>query len=466
MKKYTALPWMIGIGGCIILLFALMLAVVVLMDVTSGTIYAETPFSLSSLTSGETNTSSCGDAILPAFIGIVCDGEKAGLCAGDSVIEEIYAALAPWIANALATEPYEAVSGPEMLSDMIVVEYHTPLPGHLIGVCASALSNAQETDMTYANPNLFVEISRFFLEITPGRKYTLLALNADGRWLRYTCPDDMGEGYPDKQTWLEWKESFRNHFYQFAFAAECGHKEGVADLDNGKAENPWEIVFAERMRTRGMTVGDKMGITLRDRNDQTNAFVRLLGYNPDKLSRREEKDGSLTLVENHGTFRLGESEFVYTANPSGGVELGQIIGYRETYTPADMLRGGWTILEKLGSLQPYCIGGNAGITLTDVSHGTDGVTFVFSYTFDNLRLWNCAPAMTITFSEAYHIRSMTIHTIAVRSIGEYSILYAENGIRASLGYGNTVLVYEADPEAASIFPQWARITEKTTEVGN
>ena len=113
MKKHTALPWMIGIGCCIVLLFALMLAVVMLTGVTSGTIYAETPFSLSSLTSGETNTSSCGDAILPAFIGIVCDGEKAGLCAGDSVIEEIYTALSPWIADALATEPYEAANGPE-----------------------------------------------------------------------------------------------------------------------------------------------------------------------------------------------------------------------------------------------------------------------------------------------------------------------------------------------------------------
>lgn len=466
MKKHTALPWMIGIGCCIVLLFALMFAVVMLTGVTSGTIYAETPFSLSSLTSGETNTSSCGDAILPAFIGIVCDGEKAGLCAGDSVIEEIYTALSPWIADALATEPYEAANGPETQGDMIVVEYHTPLPGHLIGVCASALSDAQTADTAYAEPSLFAEVSRLFLEITPGGKYTLLIPTADGGWLRYTCPDDMGEGYPDKQRWLEWKTSFRNHFYRFSFAAECVHTESVADPDGSLDEDPWEIVFAERMRARGMTVGDKMGITLRNRTDQTNTFVRLLGYNPDKLSRREEKDGSLTLVETHGILRLGESEFVYTSNPGGGVELGKIVGYRETYAPADMLRGGWTILETLGSLQPYCVGGDAGITLTDVSYGADGITFTFSYTFDNLRLWNCAPAMTITFSGDYRVRAMTIHTIAVRSIGEYSTLYAENGIRASLGYGSTVLVYNTDPEAVSIFPQWARMAEKSREVDN
>lgn len=466
MKKHTALPWMIGIGGCIVLLFALMLAVVMLTGVTSGTIYEKTPFSLSSLTSGETNTSSCGDAILPAFIGIVCDGEKTGLCAGDSVIEEIYAALSPWIADALAAEPYEATNGPEMRGDMIVVEYHTPLPAHLIGVCAQALSDAQEMDTAYADPSLFAEVSRLFLEVTPGGKYTMLIPAADGGWLRYTCPDNVGEEYPDKQRWLEWKTSFRNHFYRFSFAAECVHTESMADGDSGTDEDPWEIVFAERMRTRGMIVGDKMGVTLRNRTDQTNIFVRLLGYNPDKLSRREEKDGSLTLVENHGIFRLGDSEFVYTANPGGGVELGQIIGYRETYTPADMLRGGCTILETLGSLQPYCVGGDAGITLTGVSYGADGITFTFSYTFDNLRLWNCAPAMTITFSGDYRVCAMTIHTIAVRSIGEYSTLYAENGIRAALGYGSTILVYDADPEAVSIFPEWARMTKKAAEEEN
>ena len=157
---------------------------------------------------------------------------------------------------------------------------------------------------------------------------------------------------------------------------------------------------------------------------------------------------------------------MYTANPGGGVELGQIIGYRETYTPADMLRGGCTILETLGSLQPYCVGGDAGITLTGVSYGADGITFTFSYTFDNLRLWNCAPTMTITFSGDYRVCAMTIHTIAVRSIGEYSTLYAENGIRAALGYGSTILVYDADPEAVSIFPEWARMTKKAAEEEN
>lgn len=52
---------------------------------------------------------------------------------------------------------------------------------------------------------------------------------------------------------------------------------------------------------------------------------------------------------------------------------------------------------------------------------------------------------------------MEIAAIAVRSIGEYSVVYAENGIRPMLGYGNTILVYEADFSAQSIFPQWARV---------
>ncbi len=381
-------------------------------------------------------------------------------------MEEIYAALSPWIADALAAEPYEAANGPEMQSDMIVVEYHTPLPGHLIGVCAAALSGAETEDAAYADSSLFTEVHRLFLEITPGGKYTLLIPTADGGWLRYTCPDEMGEEYPDKQKWLEWKTSFHNHFYGFSFAAECVHTESVTELESGVDEDPWEIVFTERIRTRGMTFGDKMGMTLRDRVDQTNIFVRLLGYNPNKLSRREEKDGSLTLVETHGILRLDESEFVYTANSGGGVELGQIIGYRESYTPADMLRGAWTILETLGDLQPYCVGGDAEITLTEVFYGADGITFTFSYTFDNLRLWNCAPAMTITFSGDCRIYAMTIHTIAVRSTGEYSVLYAENGIREALGSGSTILVYDTDPEAVSIFPQWARVDRKTTEAEN
>ena len=36
-------------------------------------------------------------------------------------------------------------------------------------------------------------------------------------------------------------------------------------------------------------------------------------------------------------------------------------------------------------------------------------------------------------------------------------MYAENGIRPMLGYGNTILVYEADFSTQSIFPKWARV---------
>lgn len=457
-KKKSALPWLIGIGVCIVLLFVLLLAVVMMTGVTSGSLYGETPFSLSSLTSGETNAASIEQAIVPSFIGIVTGGSKQGITAGDSVIEEIYAALAPWIADALATEPYTAASGPDMQEEMLIVEYHAALPGVYIAACASALAGS---DAAYTDPTLFSGAKRLFLQITPGGKYVVLTESADGGWLRYTCTAEMGEAYPTAQKWTEWLENFRNHFYRFAFAAELAHTETVAD--DADYSDPYEIVFLERMRTRGMIVGNEMGTMLRNRQDHTDIFVRLLGYNPDKLSSREEKDGSLTLVENHGILRLGTESFLYTANADGGLELSGIIGYRERYTAVDLLRGAWTVLETLRSLQPYCVGADAEVTLTSVCRTAEGIRLSFSYTFDNLLLDHCAPAAVFTFSEDFRLISMDIYSIAVRSIGEYSVVYAENGVRTMLGYGSTILVYETDFSALSVFPVWVRVR---TEAGS
>ena len=454
MKKKSALPWLIGIGISIVLLFALMLAVVMMTGVTSGTLYGSAPFSLSSLTSGETNTASVGNSVLPSFIGIVTEGKKQGIAAGDSVIEEIYTTLAPWIADALAAEPYTVTNGPDMQEQMLVIEYHTALPGTYIAACAAASAGTDASE-AYTRAELFSSIRRLFLQITPGGKYTVLLESTDGGWLRYTCTAEMGEAYPTVQKWAEWQESFRSHFYRFAFAAELAHTEEVAG-DN-VYDDPYEIVFLERMRTRGMIIGDEMGTMLRNRQDHTDSFARLLGYNPDKLASREEKDGGLTLVENHGILRLGADSFQYTANADGGLELSHIIGYSDSYTSLDLLRGAWTVIETLRSLQPYCAGADAGITLTDVFKSTDGIRLTFSYTFDNLLLENCPHAAVFVFSEDFRLVSMEIAAIAVRSIGEYSVVYAENGIRPMLGYGNTILVYEADFSAQSIFPQWARV---------
>lgn len=463
MNKKSALPWLIGIGSCIVLLFALMLAVVMMTGVTSGTLYGNAPFSLSSLTSGETSTASIGNAILPSFIGIVTAGEKQGITAGDSVIEEIYASVAPWIADALSTDPYAAANAPETQEDMLVIEYHTALPGTYIAACAAASTDPSGTVMEekYMHADLYTPIRRLFLQITPGGKYTVLTADENGGWLRYTCTAEMGEAYPTVQKWTEWQESFRNHFYRFAFAAELAHTEEIAG--DSAYDDPYEIVFLERMRTRGMIVGDEMGTMLRNRQDHADVFVRLLGYNPDKLSSREEKDGSLTLVENHGILRLGTDSFQYTANADGGLELSHIIGYRDSYTALDLLRGAWTVIESLRSLQPYCAGADAGITLTDVSESGEGIRLTFSYTFDNLLLENCALAATFTFSADFRLVSMEIATIAVRSIGEYSVVYAENGIRQMCGYGKTILVYETDFSAQSIFPRWARVVTEAGE---
>lgn len=456
MNKRSTLLYMMIIVICILLLFALMLAVVMMTGVTSGTLHGQTPFSLSSLTSGETNTSSCADAIQPAFIGIVTHGEKQGIAAGDSVIDELYAFLAPWIADALAAEPYPASNGPETDDEMIIVEYHEALPAVLIGACASALSGYSTDDTAFTDLSLLNAVQRLFLQITPGGKYTILTQDADGGWLCYTCPEEMGEVYPAVQKWQEWETSFRNHFYRFSFVAEHYYME--APEDNDAYSDPWEVVFLERIRTRGMIVADETGGMLRNRQDHTDTFVRMLNYNPDKLSSREEKDGSLTLVENHGILRLTATEFRYSANAEGGVELNHIIGYRESYTAIDMLRAAWTVIENLRNMQPYCTGADAEITLTAVERATDGIRFTFSYTFDNLLLWNTAPAMTFTVSEDYRVTSVQISTIAVRSIGEYSTMYVESGVRPALGDGATILVYDTECGEA-LFPQWLCLPE-------
>ncbi len=442
----------------LVVLLTMMVATVLLSSASSGAMYHDVPFSLASLisdTGGEGDAASLADFVNPAFLGIAPMPEGMGISVGDNVSAELYRMLSPWLALGLSREgAMDTEEGWETaLSDShgVFIRYHSPLPLSVLREAAVESSGLTVPDMGKSMDVAPVREVVLVLPEEDSSSCQILVRDILGQVWRYIC---IGRGeFPGFATVSAFADSFGSSFFRVTLR-KC-------------SDGTREPVFLERLRVRNILLSSgTAGMIQENRMDEYRHLLRQFDFNPDKLSTHEEGDGTQVTVESHGVFRSSEERFTYTATSSGGVSLQHLVGYREEYTLSDSLRAACAILEGLRS---NYLAGDGEMFLTEVSRQKDMVRIVFRYTFDNLLLDGCDPAMVVEIRDDRVVYA-EIYAIALRSLGNFDSSYLESGFTAALadeGCTDVTLTYPVDFTSSSIYPVWTFYrtmeTEETTE---
>ena len=437
--------------ACVVLSFALMLALMVLTiamnSAASGTLYSDPPFALSSLLSDmedEAVAASPSDYVYPAFIGISPDPEGIGISVGDNVVRELYTMLSPCLADGLMASPIEDTDvNWEMASRSkraVYIRYHSALPVMVLqGAAASLCGGVEKVDDETVMP------VREMILLLPDEHYgdcQIYVQDLEGTIWRYLC--DGRREYPTLASVTAFSNSFSGSFFRFKLGAEgCGDTEPV---------------FLERLRVRNMLLTPDSAVMIQENRNHFKKLLRQFDFNPDKLSTHDENDGTQVTVESHGIFRMQSNRFIYTAGADGGIRLENFVGYKERYTPMDGLRAACTIVQNLRNIHTYYLGGDGELILTEI-YVIDGILqIVFRYAFDNLLLDGCEPALIVQVANE-RVMLADMYTISIRSLGDFDTGYLETGVLAGIAetdalYTDVTLTYPTDFESNGIYPVW------------
>ncbi len=433
--------WLVtgGVGVLFAAVIALTVAIIAMFGMT--TYDSAVPFDMDRLTDlSGTEEVDITPYLTPEFIGISAAGEKKGISAGINIVRELYAVLAPVLSDVLA----EAYTPAAFLNwqtaaeegSYIYVRYHDPLPLEVIRTFAGG-SASQETSGLSVVELMILPDKGFctFVRSPDGAVYVF-----DGTYETYFTVDDL----------TELMRSYRRSFFNFSFIVE---------------DERMEAVFTERVRTKNMLVTEKTAALIQNQDEDIEKLLRLLDFNPDKLYTHEESDVGFVYVETHGVMRLLDDSVEYVAAYGGGISLSELLRLydREQYTLSDYLAASCRILESVKGMDSYYLGGDADITLSSAVGGEDGsLVFTFVYTFDNLPLVGCEPALKITFREG-KVESLRLYSVAARNLGEQQDSYLETWYyelaSSACPQGESIadihLVYQTDFTSESIHAAWS-----------
>ncbi len=402
----------------------------------------EVPFRMEQLTSSESGEGGeIGGHFLPAFIGISVKGEQRGISAGHNVVNDVYALFAPVLSDVLSGEAAETDAGRfdacAAEQSFVYFRYHTPMPHQAIHACAGG------TEETYDS-----SVSVYEMFILPDKGFRIFVKDADGSAWFF---DGTYEAYFTVETLYDLLQSYQRNFADFVFT------------DDGTGEPQ----FTERVRTKNMLVTEKTASLIQERDEHIASFLRLMDFNPDKLYTHEESDVGYVYVENHGVFRLLEDSVEYTASAEGGISVEKYLGYygNASYSLGDYIGTACLIADRMKSMSVHYAGGDAEILLSSAFTDEKGVlTLQFVYTFDNLLLAECEPALEVSFRGGRMI-AFRLYTVSARNLGTQEVSLHEEWYRdeaaAHLSEGEYIRdirqVYRTDFRAESVGAEWSAL---------
>lgn len=435
----------VSIAVLFFVVLGLTAAIITLLNMTAAS-NADVPFRMEQLTSSDDeNKVEVSGYLAPAFIGIRAGGEQKGISAGINIVHEIYNMITPVLYDVLAERCHEVSASQWDAAAVegcyVYVKYHAPLPYQVIHAFAGG------TNETYAS-----SFSIYELFILPDKGFRIVARTADGVVYEF---DGTYESYFSADDLVELMQSYRRNILDFVFS------DGTLMEDSIK-----EPLFVERVRTKNMLVTEKTAALIQNKDNDIAELLRLMDFNPDKLYAHEESDIGFVYVENHGVMRLLDDSVEYTAASSnGGIDIGTFLGYydREKYGLLDYISAACMMMTQVRNLNTHYIGGDADIVLDSASSDEDGsLVLRFVYTFDNLRLAGCEPALEIKFRDGA-MKNMRLYSVSVRNLGEqYESFFEQWYYDMAVSHcpegsyiADVRLVYKTDFYSESINAEWS-----------
>ncbi len=394
-----------------------------------------------------------GDHLLPSFIGIRAKGEQRGISAGYNTVYDLYALTAPVLRDVLG-QSFRKVSADQFESAVnsdtfVYLKYHAPLPWQAIYICAGGTEESYDT-----------ALSIYEMVILPDRGFRVLVRSEDREVYLF---EGTYKSYFTVETLSDLLQSYRRNMADFVF------------LDKNDGVSTQEPVFTERIRTKNMLITEKTAALIQNRESHIAAILRLMNFNPDKLYAHEESDIGFVYVENHGVLRLLDDSVEYTAaSADGGISIDLFISRygRSDVTFGDYMETASAIVARVRALSGHYAGGDADVLLDSAVTEKDGSTVLrFRYTFDNLRLSECEPALVLRFNGG-KLTECRLFTVSARNLGvqENSFLeqwyceLAEANCPKGWEIADVCPVYRTDFYSDSISAEWS-VVYSSREVG-
>ncbi len=386
-----------------------------------------------------------GEHLLPSFIGIRVKGEQRGISAGYNTVYDLYTLTSPVLKDVLA-QPFRKVSADQfdaaVQSDVFVyMKYHSPIPQQAIYACAGGTEESYDASL-----------SVYEMVILPDRGFRVLVRSVNREVYLF---EGTYKSYFTVETLNTLLQSYRRNMADFVFL----------DKESGAEGEP---VFTERIRTKNMLVTEKTAALIQNRESHIAAILRLMNFNPDKLYAHEESDFGFVYVENHGVLRLLDESVEYTAaSTDGGIPIDLFAPRygRNGFTFGDYMKTASAIVAQVRALSGHYAGGDADMLLESARTEEDGSTVLrFIYTFDNLRLSECEPALVIRFSGG-RVTELRLFSVSARNLGvqENSFLeqwycnLAEANCPKGWRIADVCPVYRTDFYSNSISAEWSVI---------
>ncbi|MBE6598049.1 MAG: hypothetical protein E7638_01255 [Ruminococcaceae bacterium] len=401
------------------------------------------PFRMEQISASDVvDASDIGEHFLPSFIGIRAKGEQKGISSGYNVVCDVYSVFSHVLFDVLGGNfrevAEERFEGGAAEQSFVYMKYHSEVPYQTISVCAGGGEEAYET-----------AVGVYELFILPDKGFRILVRSMDGKAYEF---DGTYEPYFTVDALAELLQSYQRNFADFVFSAD----------------SLFEPCFTERVRTKGMLVTEKTAALIQNRDNHISDILRLFTFNPDKLNTHEESDIGYVYVENHGVLRLLDDSVEYTAASSdGGISVNSyLMTYgKKGYTLADYIGTACLIADKVKALSPHYAGGDGEILLHSAETDEEGVlTLRFMYTFDNLPLSGCEPAMEVRFADG-RMLAFRLYSVSVRNLGTQQNSLMESWYRdvalSCCPSGEYIVdirqVYPVDFYAESIDAEWAAV---------
>lgn len=385
---------------------------------------------------------------------------------GEGVMEDCYVRLAPLITAAAsdtsclrplygreATETWQQVS---LLPSCIYVSYHLDLPLQIVGYFSAALTE-QAMLVTSATPVLVKEM--VFYEDEAGDCQVLIRSSAGTVYLSETRSDasTFSDLYAYSVYELE-KEAKANASYSDATFA------GAYFAEEDPFVSPVTPVLLSGLRAAKyrFTTPDLTSL-LSDQKDANN-FLRLFSYNPNKINRHEEANGTTVYVEEHGVLKISSTSLSYTAAQGGGVSAAEALEADASGIDLyDAVLYSTRILDGLRAIRPGYFGGDCQLLLTSVSGESGNLELRYRYYADNLPLRGPAPEILFTFTSDT-MTSVVIEGLTGYNVADpdhlYSGAWVAERFHASFGTLKSLTVVYDYQTGKSVSAQWIAVAEE------
>ena len=371
---------------------------------------------------------------------------------------ELLAAIASETGRFTVLSASEAEARWQSVCDLpacLYVSYHSDLPLQIVGYFAAALTE-NSLCVEDAAPILVKELV-FYSDAENGCRALVRASNGTV----YSC-----------STWSDpeyMADLYAYSVYEMEKLAETDSAFGAAAFSGAYFDN--EPIFSSPT-TPVLLTGlnapkfrfsvPSLSLMLTNKTD-TNAFLRLFAYNPNKINRHEEATGATVYVEDHGMLKISDASVSYTAAQNGGMSASEELGTDASGIDLyDAILYSTRVLDGLRTIRFAYFGGDCELILDSVAAVDGQAEIRFRYYADNLELRGQSCEVVFVFDSDILV-SARIDGFTGYNVSDADQLYSGGWVAerfySSLGTVEHLYVVYDYHTNSSVSAQWIAVAE-------